>query len=270
MNRDEFHYTVTATLLLEAQLAARVHPEKAAAAALLAARADAMVDKLTPDHVASDRALRYTMATQVRPGAPGTVAIAATDGIWPIMQRVNRFHFAWRLRPRWPGPESDNEEGIVRYGVVLHTYQDAGEPGCPHRGYTGFPENANYERSRKLGKVSGWERFATWALRKRDRTWGHMLDSAADDIVRCREGALATSLAVYRDVSGRKDALAPSSFEQSVQEHTQTIWILKDTDSDRDMDVRCRMLWLFLAGFELPKFSPLEGEQLRWFAGEVV
>jgi hypothetical protein len=269
MNRNEFHYCATAALLLEAQLAARVDQQKAAAAALLAARADAMVDWLTPEHVASDRALRYTMATQVRPGAPGTVAIAATDGIWPIMQRVHRFHFPRDpMFPPWPG--STDARDLVNYGARLHTYQDAGEPGCPHRGYTGFPEVANYERTRKLGRVSGWERFATWALGKRDRTWGHMLDPDADNITRCREGAIATSLAVYRDVSGRKDALAPSSFEQSVQDHTQTLWILADTDSDRDMDTRCRMLWRYLACSEMPLFKPLEGDSLRWFAGEVV
>jgi len=257
MNRDEFHYAHTAALCAEALVASGKHPlADCAGIAEKIAWWDAFRDWLTPKHC---RPGDY--ATQIRPRE--AAALLAIGGHWPIMRQVHCLHFSYekgRIEDFVPITYADD------FGLTLHAYQDAGEEGCPHWGYTGYPCRANWERSAELGRIDWWECLAA-RLRPsfRDRTWGHMLDPEADNIERCRAGALATSVRVWEMLSGRPvqwmlddkpgRGTVPHYDRGGEMVRIESLISVQEARNDRDLEARSKRIYLAVTLKELPAFD---------------
>lgn len=278
MNRDEFHYAHTAALAAEATLARTGESGRAYLDGLAIARADAMVDWMTPAHLHAAWGLPLATQVRVQEGAAAQVA----GGFWPCMERVARFHFtppddatmrsivmAWRTDPA-PLPAN-----LIRLGVLLHAYQDCGEPGCPHRGYLGFPSPVNWRRSEELRVIEWYERAVAWVRPSlKERVWGHALDSAADDLERCRRGAVATSIRIFEGLSGQtlqwsgEGERTPHWLDQrtGVQHRCESVLAAMLARNDADLAARARRTFEVCTGKELPRFQPFVPTSEEWNA----
>lgn len=268
MNRNEFHYSFTAALLVEALDAKNIPRAEAAQLALTAARADAMVDWLTPLHLAGQRR-PLTQATQIRVAEAGKILIG--KGSWPIMERVDRFHF---ITPNGVPDPKLLQENPVLYGVKLHTFQDVGLPGCPHWGYVGYPDISNWNRSKKLGKISFWEQALGAIKPLRKLIWGHALDPDADQVQNCRKGALDTSIAVWESITNLdiiwrvpdesgKESL-PFRLEQGSYYRIESLIAVMHARNDDDLVHRSKRIFYQVTKTDLPPFRPFGVKTTEW------
>jgi len=262
MHRDEFHYAVTACFALEGLLVRQVPVEDAARRALLLARSDGMVDWSDDGHVTLADAVGgevMPVVTQAQASRSVCRLLFMGRGWSNDFNAVQRFHF-YPSRPPMDLMELHllTDVQIMGTGIELHGAQDAGFPGCPHEGYLGHPHRSNRARTASLGRLR-WFHKALPA----DLTWGHCLDPDADDIERCRGGAMLATTAAYRMISGKEAGGLT----------TMAVYLAAD---DRDLVRRCRAIWRelgFPRGTDLPDFEPFQGDELRlWWriAGEAL
>jgi len=189
------------------------------------------------------------------------------------MSRVHRFHF----QPSAPTPTSfDGDDWQMPVAVWLHGFQDCGLPGCPHFGYVGYPARSNYERSLALGRIGWWTRLLFWLRPSlKDQVWGHALDPHADDIGRCRQGALDTSLRLFEllaaasivwQAEGARNGSLPYYMDQRTGclTRAKSLAAIMDARDDRDLVVREKRVFALVTGHELPRFKPFARESEEW------
>jgi hypothetical protein len=165
---------------------------------------------------------------------------------------------------------------LLRLGMAMHTFQDAGAEGCPHWGYVGYPSRLNWERSRELMRIDWWER-ALAAVRPslRDKPWGHALDPKADQIQRCRQGALTTMSRLWEWLTDRpvvwhspKDGIAALPCYEGPPGYgftgIQTLRAIEQARDDQHLVTLCQGVVRNVTGLDMPPFRPFAPDSREW------
>jgi len=270
MNRDEFHVATSTAVAVEGLIASgRVGVDEAARRAILFGRSNGMTDWADDQHV---------KIVGWKKGDPRTVTQQqASRGIrlMSILGKSWNRNFEAVDRRHFSGPQDIktcmdilpflaelNDDAIMEIAMLYHDVQDSGIEGCPHWGYSGVPSRDNYLRTKELGQLPWWHGAMIESL-----TWGHCLDKEADNIERCREGAVKTTTMLYEWVRGKDiERLGGRPFHPGTADHVTSILAVQVAHNDADLHAMQAVNFKEATGLALPPFAPFEGEQLRtWF-----
>jgi hypothetical protein len=257
MNRNEYHYAVTAGVIAEALVAVGMAGQEAARRALLVARSDAMTDWADDRHITLDG---WT------PGDPRTITQQqASRGIRLLLtlkkswnrnyEAVHKWHFQrYRILDAviadLPKAATCDDRSLIWYGPFLHNLQDCGFPESPHWGYSGVPSPANRERTKELGRLPWWR-----GVVRPERTWGHCLDPEADNVERCRDGCLIAARVLWRGLTCGKisEGMSPAMLRN-----------IHRAKNDKHMEGLGRLVFEMATRERLPPFEPFAPGSAEW------